>query len=215
MNHSGQELLGKINDLLEISSLCAGIDQINEKQVPLSDLVRSVIDTHTRELYFRHIQVEVDLPSVLLVGDRIKLQQALSHLLKNALKFSPDYSVISLRGHQREDGTLCLIMADQGRGFTDEQLVHFHQRKQQFSFLERNRKLLGFGLPLAEELIRLHDGIIVCRNGAEGGAEVILTLPANRIIAVRQEARPRMVATPRKKKASKPTKMAMAEAWLA
>lgn len=181
MNQSGQELLGKINDLLEISSLCAGIDQLNERRVSLADLMRSVVDTHSRELFFRHIQVNIDLPSVAIAGDRIKLQQALSHLLKNALKFSPDYSTISLCGHLQEDHSLCMVISDRGCGFSEEQLAHFHHRKQSFSFLERNRKLFGFGLPLAEELIRLHDGMMTCRNGSEGGAEVLITLPAERV----------------------------------
>lgn len=187
MNHSGQELLGKINDLLEISSLCAGIDQLNEKAISLQDLVSNVVDIHTRELFFRHIQVHVDIPAVMLRGDRIKLQQALSHLLKNSLKFSPDYSSIFLSGKLTAEGGFTLVMIDQGRGFTEEQLAHFYQRRRHFSFLERNRKLLGFGLPLAEELIRLHDGNLQCRNAAEGGAEVLLTLPPHRVIAAMPE----------------------------
>jgi two-component system cell cycle sensor histidine kinase PleC len=187
MEHSGQELLGKINDLLEISSLCAGIDHLTEKNIPLPELIKAVIDTHARELFVRRIQVEADIAPLNIIGDRTKLQQALSHLVRNAIKFSPEDSIITLRSHHREDGSLALTLTDQGTGFSEEQLSHFHGRTQQFSFLERNRKLLGFGLPLAEELIRLHQGEVGCRNAHALGAEVTVTLPAERVIAVRPE----------------------------
>lgn len=187
MERSGQELLGKINDLLEISSLCAGIDHLTEKNIPLTELMKSVIDTHARELFCRRIQVEADIAPVTMIGDRVKLQQALSHLLRNAIKFSPEDAIITLRSQTHHDGSLSITLTDQGAGFSDEQLDYFRDRARQFSFLERNRKLLGFGLPLAEELVRLHDGDIQCRNTLAGGAEVVLTLPASRIIAVTPE----------------------------
>lgn len=188
MESSGQELLGKINDLLEISSLCAGIDHLTERTLPLPELIKAVIDTHARELFFRRIQIEADIDTLSIVGDRAKLTQALSHLLRNAIKFSPEDSVIVLRGEQREDSSLLITLRDQGAGFSEEHLKHFRDRTRQFSFLERNRKLLGFGLPLAEELVRLHDGDIECRNAIRGGAEVLLTLPAARVISVVPEA---------------------------
>lgn len=184
MERSGQELLGKINDLLEISSLCAGIDHLAEKNIPLTELVKSVIDTHARELFCRRIQVEADIAPLTLVGDRVKLTQALSHLLRNAIKFSPEDSIIHLRSKHRDDGSMMLTLSDQGNGFSEEQLSYFRDRSHQFSFLERNRKLLGFGLPLAEELIRLHGGDVTCRNIPGSGAEIILTLPRSRVIAV-------------------------------
>ncbi len=190
LERSGQDLLGKINDLLEISSLCAGIDQLNEKNIPLPELMKNVIDIHARELFCRHVRVDTDVPQLAVIGDRVKLQQAVSHLLKNAVKFSPENGVIKLSGKMLADGRLALSIHDQGSGFSDDQLAYFQDRAHQFSFLERNRKLLGFGLPLAEELIRLHDGDITCRNAVKGGAEVIITLPAARIISITPEPTP-------------------------
>lgn len=203
MERSGQDLLGKINDLLEISSLCAGIDHLNEKNIPLSELMKNVIDIHSRELFLRRIQVDVDMLPVTLIGDRIKLQQAFSHLLRNAVKFSPEDTMIRLFTYRSDDGKLCISLSDEGGGFSDDQLDYFRDRNgRQFSFLERNRKLLGFGLPLAEELIRLHGGTIACRNLAKGGAEVTITLPSSRVIAITHETT--TATRPLRKSSTKP-----------
>jgi PAS domain S-box-containing protein len=193
MEHSGNELLSKINDLLEISSLCAGLESLTNKNIPLPEMVKSVVDAFARELFCRHIRIEGDILPVMIVGDRVKLQQALSHLLRNALKFSPDDAVISLRAIQQEDGSLAFTVQDQGAGFSDAHLEYFQEKTQHFTFLERNRKLLGFGLPLAEEMVRLHGGALICTNAPAGGAKILFTLPASRIIAVIPEPEPRSV----------------------
>jgi len=188
LEQSGQDLLGKINDLLEISSLCAGIDKVSEQNIPLKDLVRNVVDSHSRELFSRHLQVNVQLVNASVVGDRIKLHQALSHLLKNAMKFSPAETSIRFSAELNENEDLEITLVDEGPGFTAEHLHYFREHPKNFTFLERNRRLMGFGLPLADELIRLHGGRIQCRNSEETGAEIVITLPAKRVIAVKKDA---------------------------
>lgn len=190
LEQSGQELLAKIDDLLEISSLCAGIDQLSEKNVPLPEVVRTAVNIHARELFSRHIQINVDVEKALIVADKTKLQQALSHLIRNAVKFSPDGGTISIGSERSENGNLSIVIADQGNGFSGEQVEYFDRAARNLTFLERNRKLMGFGLPLAEELIRLHGGRLRCRNTDHSGAEVTITLPAKRIIGVITDKHP-------------------------
>ncbi len=187
LEQSGKELLDKIDDLLEISSLCAGIDKLNERNVILLDIVREVVNIHARELFARHIHVDIDIENIILVADKIKIQQALSHIIRNAVKFSPEHTVISIYSERKNDGSISLVVTDEGKGFSSEQIEYFVNSDKNLAFLERNRKLMGFGLPLAEELIRLHNGKLTCRNHKDKGAEITITLPAKRIIAIKND----------------------------
>ena len=195
LHQSSQDLLKKINDLLEISSLTAGIDEMNEVNLPLEELVRGAINVHARDLFRRHIRVDVSLSRCTLICDRLKLQQAITHLLHNAIKFAPPESVITVDAQCAANGSLTLSIADEGNGFTDQQLETLDKCKEHFSFMERNRRLLGFGLPLAQELALLHGGSLRCRNLPTGGAEVTITLPRERVIGV-QQLHPTTVAMP-------------------
>ena len=188
LERSGQDLLCKINDLLEISSLCAGIDKLNESPLSLQELVKSIVDAHSRELFCRHIQLSIDIQPLTIMGDRSKLLQAISHLLKNAMKFSPEGSTIRLRSHIADNGDLQLLLCDEGKGFSPEQLHYLKGQSRQFKLAERHRRMMGFGLPLADELIRLHGGQISYKNKESHGAELAVHIPAKRLIHVKREA---------------------------
>lgn len=187
LQQSGQELLHKIDDLLEISSFCAGVDALVEKNVPLQDIIKTAINAHARDLFARHIQVNVQVQDVLLVADRVKLQLACAHLIRNALKFSPQGGVITIESSVDKRGKLSLAIRDHGKGFSKAQLAYFSDSVEELSFHDRSLKVMGFGLPLADELIRLHGGQMSCRNCENGGAEVMISLPARRIISVKKE----------------------------
>jgi two-component system cell cycle sensor histidine kinase PleC len=187
LEQSGKELLHKIDDLLEISSFCAGIDQLADAQIPLEDIIKSVVDVHARELFARHMQVDINVQHVLLLGDKVKLQLVFAHLLRNAMKMSPQNSTIHITSHMDERKSLHISMTDEGNGFTQEQLDYFAIKSSELSFHDRSLKVMGFGLPLAEELMRLHGGRLICKNAAEGGACVSIILPAKRTITVSKE----------------------------
>lgn len=187
LEKSGQDLLSKINDLLEISSLCAGIDKLTETTVSLNEIIKSVVEVHSRELFSRHLHISIDIASVSVIADRPKLMQTLSHLLKNAMRYSPENGSIKLSATIADDESLVVTLSDQGPGFSAEQLNTLREQSQHFSLLERHRRMMGFGIPLADELIRLHGGKLSYKNAKQGGAEVSFTLPAKRIIAVREQ----------------------------
>jgi signal transduction histidine kinase len=190
LQQSSNQLLGKINDLLEISSLYAGMDQLNEKHVPLDDLVKSVVQVHARDLFAQHIDIEVEIIRCNLIADRLKLQQALTPLLNNAIKFSPPESLIRLTAERSVDGGLEIILTDEGEGFSDEQLDYLDQSgDEHLSIMERNRRMMGFGLPLARELVFRHGGQLEFSNREEGGAQVILRLPRERVVGIRGDHR--------------------------
>jgi heavy metal sensor kinase len=108
-----------------------------------------------------------------LVGDRVRLDQALGNLVENALRHGS--GVISL-GAAETDGAFELHVADDGPGFPPEFLGRAFER---FARADEARSGDGTGLGLAivQAIARAHGGTVGASNRAEGGADVWLSIP--------------------------------------
>jgi heavy metal sensor kinase len=117
-----------------------------------------------------HVAAAADLK---LVGDRVRLDQALGNLVENALRHGS--GVISL-GAAETDGAFELHVADDGPGFPPEFLGRAFER---FARADEARSGDGTGLGLAivQAIARAHGGTVGASNRAEGGADVWLSIP--------------------------------------
>jgi heavy metal sensor kinase len=106
-------------------------------------------------------------------GDRLRLEQALTSLLDNALRHGGgDVHLSALR----RDGTVELHVADDGPGFDEEFIPRAFER---FSRADAARTGggAGLGLSIVDTIARAHGGRAVAANGFGGGADVFITLP--------------------------------------
>ena len=180
---SGQHLLSLINDLLDLSKIESGKDQVHE-EVVVVDLV-----IHSAMKLVRHraneggvdlqADVEADLPE--LYADQRKLTQILVNLLSNAIKFTDTGGRVNLKAWFREDqGFVCQI-TDTGIGIEPDDipraLSHFTQLD---GDLERRFEGTGLGLPLAKSLTELHGGSLDMESQPGVGTIVTVCLPASR-----------------------------------
>jgi two-component system OmpR family sensor kinase len=120
-------------------------------------------------------RVEVDTgDGGTIVGDRLRLEQALGNLVDNALRHGA--GTISLEAHHR-DGRVELHVTDEGAGFPWEFLPRAFDR---FARADdaRGSGAAGLGLAIVDVIARAHGGSAAAANGATRGAVVILTLPA-------------------------------------
>lgn len=108
-------------------------------------------------------------------GDRFLLGQALANLLDNAIDFAPAGSTIEV-GLRREDGEVCLSVADAGPGVPDFAADRVFER---FYSLPRpdGARSSGLGLSFVREVATLHGGTIALRNREGGGAVAELRVP--------------------------------------
>jgi heavy metal sensor kinase len=120
-------------------------------------------------------RVEVDTrDGGTIVGDRLRLEQALGNLVDNALRHGA--GTISLEAHRR-DGQVELHVIDEGAGFPSEFLPRAFDR---FARADeaRGSGAAGLGLAIVDVIARAHGGSATVANGSARGAVVILTLPA-------------------------------------
>jgi two-component system CheB/CheR fusion protein len=177
-----------IDDLLDVSRIVAGKLKVELMAVDLCAVVRAALEGVSRAAREKSIRLEVVLDESLsaVAGDAARLQQVVSNLLTNAIKFTPD------RGHVAitvgaEDGDACIRVTDTGVGIEPEFLPHvFNRFSQADSSSTRVHGGLGLGLAIVRHLIEQHDGTVHAESPGPGkGASFSVRLP---LMKVRRES---------------------------
>ena len=113
-------------------------------------------------------------------GDRQRLLQVVSNLLRNAVSYTPPGGRITM-AVERRASTIVLRVGDTGRGIEAEELSHVFDLFSQMRPGEGTG--LGIGLSVVREIVQLHGGSIEARSdGAGKGCEFVVTLPSAQIL---------------------------------
>jgi two-component system, sensor histidine kinase len=156
-----------IDDLLDIERVVAGKIRLNRQPLDLAELVRQAVATFTGDARLnRHIDVSTE--SVWVDGDAVRIQQVLTNLVTNAVKFTPPGGRI--RVALRADGASAVLsVEDWGFGISSSLLpVIFEMYVQADQTITRARGGLGIGLALVRRLVELHGGTVDASSDGEG-----------------------------------------------
>jgi signal transduction histidine kinase len=171
-----------VDDLLEASRATRGEIDLHLEPLDLARLVPDVVDAYRDEMRDAGLVLDADLtPQALPVsGDRLRLWQAVSHLLQNALKFSPPGGRVRVRLRRSGEGKAEISVRDRGVGISPELLPHvFEVFTQADHTLDRAKGGLGIGLAVVKGVIEHHGGEVQASSDGEPGhgAEFKLLLP--------------------------------------
>jgi signal transduction histidine kinase len=163
-----------IEDLLDMSAIISGKARIELKEVDLAAIVRTAVETSRPAADARKV---LDTSVGPVRGDATRLQQVLTNLLTNAVKFTPERGWIEV-SLQRDGGWAQLEVADNGEGIAPDFLPYVFDRFRQDPSMSQRHGGLGLGLAIARHLVELHGGEIEARSGGEGqGATFTVRLP--------------------------------------
>jgi PAS domain S-box-containing protein len=170
-----------INDLLDVSRIITGRLRLERDRVYPSVVVEAAIAAVRPQADARAIQIRASLPNVpvTVFGDPMRLQQVVSNILVNAIKFSHDQSVIDV-SMRVEGDKVEIAIADQGEGIAADMLpLIFERFRQADGSITRRHGGMGLGLAIARHILDLHGGSITARSDGLGrGATFTMTLPA-------------------------------------
>lgn len=171
-------LVRLINDLLNVSRIEAGRAlELNPSLVELSEIVDQVV-TSQKSYASKHefrIDMAADIPAI--VGDRDKINQILTNLTSNAIKYSPNGGVISVSG-RTVDEVVRVTVADQGVGIPKEHLGKIFDRFHRID--NRNTRKVGgtgIGLYLVKHLVEAHGGRVWVESEVDKGSQFTFELP--------------------------------------
>ncbi|MEA2599515.1 MAG: hypothetical protein QOF89_507 [Acidobacteriota bacterium] len=171
-----------IDDLLEASRVTRRQIELQCEELDLAQLVRETVEGYRVALKEASLDLDLDLPAgeLCVRGDRLRLSQALSNLLQNAVKFTPPGGRIAVRAARVQgDRRAEITVRDTGAGIDPEELPYvFEVFSQGDHSLDRSRGGLGVGLAVVKGLVEMHGGEVAAHSEGLGkGAELSFRLP--------------------------------------
>ena len=171
-------LIRLINDLLDLAKIEARKLPLTKKWSSVRDLVKPTLDGLQGLARTAGVSlVAGEVPSVEANMDKDRIQQILTNLISNAIKFSPKNGVVKLTVEVDDSDRLIFSIADQGKGIApeDQELI-FQKFRQATSSENPLVKGTGLGLAIAKALVEEHRGIIGVNSIAGSGSTFYFTL---------------------------------------
>jgi nitrogen-specific signal transduction histidine kinase/CheY-like chemotaxis protein len=178
-----------IDDLLDVSRIVSGKIPVTRSAVDLHGLVRGALDIVQPFAEAKRIQIqsEIDASIGRVFGDAARLQQILSNLLTNAVKFTHDKGEVRLVVRPARN-VVEMIVSDNGKGIAPDFLpLVFEPFRQADGSTTRMHGGLGLGLAIVKNLVEAHGGTVSAHSAGEGrGATFTVRLPV--VAAYAEEA---------------------------
>jgi signal transduction histidine kinase len=172
-----------IEDLFDAVRISSGKLRMQPAETRIQEVAREALTAiqHTAESKKLRISTDISEAVPAFMADPHRLQQVLTNLLNNAVKFTPGGGSISLQVRRRADTVECIV-SDTGKGIERKFLPFVFER---FSQGNRPSKLqtsgLGLGLAIVHEIVELHGGSIeALSDGIDKGSTFIVRLPLRR-----------------------------------
>ncbi|PSB32146.1 ATP-binding protein [Chlorogloea sp. CCALA 695] len=178
----GNHLLELINDLLDLSKVEAGKEELAVETIVVEELCQSCLAFIREQCLQQNLELKILIASDVTtwVADRRRVKQILVNLLSNAVKFT-EHGSVTLQV-KKSGNNLELSVIDTGIGIDKaEQLGLFQPFKQLDSGLNRKYEGTGLGLALSRKLARLHGGDITLKSQMGQGSCFTLHLPMSQL----------------------------------
>ncbi|MBP6882653.1 MAG: GAF domain-containing protein [Candidatus Levybacteria bacterium] len=164
-----------VNDLLNISLITTGRLELELEKTNLTKVTKDVIDRFevSAKKAGSHISF-VAQGSVMGKWDKIRIEQAITNLVTNAIKYGEGKDIqVSIR---KEKDNAVVIVADNGNGISRDQQGKIFNRFERGD-VKSSIQGLGVGLYLVSEIVKAHGGQIVVESEVGKGATFSITLP--------------------------------------
>jgi two-component system CheB/CheR fusion protein len=169
-----------IDDLLDVSRIATGKLKMEMRPVSLGSVVRAAVDALAPTAERKHVdlQVEMNGAPLFVSADPARLQQVVSNLLTNAIKFTPTPGRVAVTV-DAADGQGRIRVTDTGVGIDPDFLPHVFERfSQEHLGQTRAQGGLGLGLTIVRHIVEAHGGTARADSAGKGhGATFTVQLP--------------------------------------
>jgi signal transduction histidine kinase/ActR/RegA family two-component response regulator len=194
-----QHLARIVDDLLDVARVVAGKVALRLQSVDLGAIARRVATLYGGPAGMRHV-ITIRTTPTWVSADPTRLEQIVTNLLANAVKYTPAGGEITVSVH-RDSGRAVLSVRDTGIGMRPELLPRvFDLFVQADRSLERSAGGLGIGLTLVRQLVQLHGGTVEASSAGPGrGSTFTVRLPILEAPHTSDDAaRPAVTGAPRR-----------------
>jgi signal transduction histidine kinase len=167
-------------DILDVSKIESGALTLNIQTIDLDEAISSVIIDYRNNLTDairaendkkEKVKIRYESKKLMVKGDRERIQQVMSNLMNNALRFTKE-GAITVKS-QAIDGLAQISVKDTGSGIDPEVIPRLFQK-----FVTKSARGTGLGLYISNSIVQAHGGKMWAENNSDGkGATFTFTLP--------------------------------------
>jgi signal transduction histidine kinase len=163
--------------LLDVSAAEAGALVLRRERVDLGALASRAADLYREVAEQKNMRVNLDIPGpVAMDGDPVRLGQALSNLVDNALKYTPEGGTVTV-GAAAHPGAVTVTVTDNGPGVPAAERDAVWRRLYRGD-ASRSQRGWGLGLTLVRAVAEAHGGSVSVGDAPGGGARFQMRFPA-------------------------------------
>lgn len=175
MKRNSQTALKLISDILDMERISNNKLVLSVQEENLTELLRTSSEPFIHASAAKGVLLRIILPAVGSVKcDRDRIQQVLSNLIGNALKFTPEGGMIVVKSEELP-GEIKVSVCDTGKGIAEKDQAHIFDRYNQVD--GKDTRGLGLGLHISKNLIEQHGGKIWVESTVGKGSTFFFTLP--------------------------------------
>ncbi|MDH4267823.1 MAG: ATP-binding protein [Deltaproteobacteria bacterium] len=171
-----------LNDLLNLSRIESGKMEIKFEKLDLRSLIEFILSSFKAQVEGKGIKLRMEVPQKVpaVYGDHEKVEQILTNIVGNALKFTPEGGeiFISVKPYDGDGKMMAIAVKDSGVGIPSDQLDKIFEKFHQVEgSLQRSVGGTGLGLAITKGLVEAHQGKIFVESAVDKGSTFTFTLP--------------------------------------
>lgn len=191
---SSESLLTIINDVLDFAKIEAGKLLLDNRSMNLRDTIEDVLTMLAPQAQAKNLELVTilytDVPAQ-IISDQLRIKQVITNLVSNAIKFTPEGSVVvraALEQSQNKKITIKVSVSDTGIGLSkDQQKALFHAFQQADSSTAREFGGTGLGLAISKRLVEQMGGDIGLESEVDQGSTFWFTLRTEIATEIQQQ----------------------------
>lgn len=188
INSAGAHLLSLINNILDLSKIEAGKEDVEAKETDIRPVIMDCLEMVAVLAKNKNIQIDVNFSNSLptIKVDHGHLAQIFINLFSNAIKFTPHGGSVVVSAEVEDFSSLIIRMADTGIGMNAKDIAKmFENFVRGGDAMTRTETGTGLGLPLVKRLVELNDGSISIESNPGRGTVILVEFPIWRMVPKR------------------------------
>jgi two-component system phosphate regulon sensor histidine kinase PhoR len=179
IDEESERLANLIEGLLEVSRLESGTVKISREPVDITAIIRQVSSALQPLADKKNIQLSMDVGNELpqLPGDEGRILSAVTNLVNNAIKFTPEGGRVSVSARQQAD-EIVIRVSDTGMGIPKEALSKIFERFYRVHHPGMQIPGTGLGLTIVKKIVMMHGGRIEVESELNHGTTFTIFLPS-------------------------------------
>ncbi|NQV99994.1 MAG: PAS-domain containing protein [Rhodospirillales bacterium] len=189
INQAGNLLLSIISDILDLSKIEVGEENLSESVFDVAVVIRECITMvkPRADSKSQSLTLSSEEEALQLQADQVKVKQVLLNLLTNAIKFTADGGLVEVRLARNGAGAIEIEVADNGIGISAEDIPRVTNPFEQLGdAMAQHKEGSGLGLALSKRLMGLHSGDLKIESQFGSGTTVTITFPPERTVRKKQ-----------------------------